>query len=322
MDDKKNKFPPLPKIDCSRDGTTCDITDEVNDKRARYKRILEHSFEEIYVFDCETLLFSEVSQGALKNLGYTLDEMKGMTPLDVKPEFTRAEFIEMIQPLRTFELDILRFQTTHLRKDGSTYEIEVRLQFVNGNESVIIAMITDITERKRYEEELKALAFRDPGTDLYNRRFFLEQMEGTIHNANRTKTSVGLILLDMDDFSVVNNTYGHVAGDAIIVDFAEKIRSVFSRKTDVVARYGGDEFVVSCLDNKKEDLLKKCADLVHLFNKPCVHDGNEIIQTASVGICFSSGEKCIINTNELIEGADIAMYEVKEAGKNSYRLCK
>jgi len=300
----------------------CPFSDEIRKIRARYSRILEHSFEEIYLFADSNLFFTEVSKGTLKNLGYTMDEMKSLSPVDIKPLVSATDFNTMIQPLRDGEVDILKFSTIHERKDGSTYDVDVRLQYVDEDEPVFIAMVTDVTERNQYEEELKTLAFRDPGTDLYNRRFFLEHLNGTINNANRMHQSLGLILIDMDDFSNVNNTYGHIAGDEIIADFAKKINNVFSRKTDVVARYGGDEFVVMCLDNKEQHLLAKCGQLLELLNQPFDYEGNTIIQTASVGICIRNGADGEITAENLIRGADSAMYEVKHTGKNSFRVCK
>jgi len=196
------------------DKLKCPFSDEIRKIRSRYSRILEHSFEEIYVFSDINLFFTEVSKGTLKNLGYTMDEMKSLSPVDIKPLVSATDFNTMIQPLRDGEVDILKFSTIHERKDGSTYDVDVRLQYVDEEESVFIAMVTDVTERNvfiamvtdvternQYEEELKTLAFRDPGTDLYNRRFFLEHLNGTINNANRMHQSLGLILIDMDDFS-------------------------------------------------------------------------------------------------------------------------
>jgi len=299
----------------------CPFSYEIRKIRARYSRILEYSFEEIYVFTDANLFFTEVSKGTLKNLGYTMDEMRRLSPVDIKPLVSATDFNTMIQPLRDGEVDILKFSTIHERKDGSTYDVDVRLQYVADDAPVFIAMVTDVTERNQYEEELKTLVFRDPGTDLYNRRFFLEHLNGTINNANRMHQTIGLILIDMDDFSEVNNTYGHIAGDEIINDFAKKINNVFSRKTDVVARYGGDEFVVMCLDNKEQHLLAKCGQLLELLNQPFDYEGNAITQTASVGICIRNGADGEITTENLIRGADSAMYEVKHTGKNSFRVC-
>ena len=288
----------------------------------KYDKILKYSFEEIYVFDASTYKFIEVSKGALQNLGYTMDELKHLTSVDVKKGLTLDAFEDILVPLVNGTKDLAKFSSVIVRKDGSEYDVDVRLQYASGDTPVFIAMLTDVTERNLYEKELKALAFRDPGTNLYNRRYFLEHMEGTINHVNRMHSSIGLVLIDMDDFSKVNNKYGHLAGDEIIVKFASKIRNIFSRKTDVVARYGGDEFVVMCIDNTEEDLVKKCKELIELFNVPCHYEGNEILQTASIGICLRTGDCHLVTSEELIRGADKAMYEVKGHGKNDVMVCK
>jgi diguanylate cyclase (GGDEF)-like protein/PAS domain S-box-containing protein len=299
----------------------CQLAVEAHKHETRYKSILEYSFEEIYIFDAETLHFVEVSNGATANLGYTINELKNMTPTDIKPMLSESVFKSILKPLINGEEQVARFSTVHRRNDGSQYDIDVRLQYVDGDEPVFVSMVTDVTERNKYEDELKNLAFRDAGTDLYNRRYFVEQLEGTINHINRMCSSVGLILIDMDDFSKVNNEYGHLAGDKIIANFADKINDVFSRKTDVVARYGGDEFVVMCIENTENDLITKCLELRDLFNIPYIYEGNEITQTASMGICVKSATKGLVTSEALFRGADEAMYVVKAKGKNSVRVC-
>ncbi len=115
--------------------------------------IIEKSLNEIYLFDAATLKFEYVNQGALRNIGYTLDEMKNMTPLDIKPEYTKAAFRELVQPLITGELDKLSITTIHRRKNGSEYPVEIHLQlFKQERKSVFFAVINDISERQRAEE--------------------------------------------------------------------------------------------------------------------------------------------------------------------------
>ncbi|MBI5685036.1 MAG: PAS domain S-box protein [Verrucomicrobia bacterium] len=123
--------------------------------RARLLHILESSLNEIYVFDAETLRFEYVNQGALRNLGYSLETMRTMTPLDLKPEFTEASFRETTGPLLRHEKDLHVFQTVHRRADGSLYPVEVHLQLVEheGKRS-FLAIIMDITERKQAEDAL------------------------------------------------------------------------------------------------------------------------------------------------------------------------
>jgi PAS domain S-box-containing protein len=118
--------------------------------------VISRSLNEIYVFDPETLGYSFANAGALRNLGYTQDELAQMTPLDVKPDLTAESFAAILAPLRTGEKPDVVFDTTHRRKDGSTYPAEVHLQLVDtGERRVFLAIDDDITERRRVDDELR-----------------------------------------------------------------------------------------------------------------------------------------------------------------------
>lgn len=117
--------------------------------------ILEESLNEIYVFDAETLRFIQVNRGACENLGYAREQLLTMAPFDIKPEYTRASFEALIDPLRSEQQKILKFTAVHQRKDLSRYDVEVHLQCSRlGKRPVFVAVALDITERKRIEEKL------------------------------------------------------------------------------------------------------------------------------------------------------------------------
>ncbi len=126
--------------------------------RQQLSSMLERSVNEIYIFDLSSLKFEYVNHGALSNLGYTLEQMRDMTPLDIKPEFDAGQFDALVEPLRRGEKDKLLFHTVHRRADGTNYPVEVHLQVVsNGTRRVFMAMILDITERKLDEERLRVV---------------------------------------------------------------------------------------------------------------------------------------------------------------------
>ena len=125
-------------------------------RSARLGRIIEDSLTEVFVFDAQTLRFVEVNRGARENLGYALPELLRMTPLDIKPDFTRAQFDTMIAPLREGRAPILSFRTRHKRRDGSTYPAEIRLQIMPETPPVFVAMVQDMTERNAAEAALIA----------------------------------------------------------------------------------------------------------------------------------------------------------------------
>src|SRR5450756_1239299 len=134
-----------------------DITETkaAQSRQGRYLSMLDRSLNEIYVFDEESLKFVYVNGAALHNLGYSLAELQQMTPLDIKPAFTRPSFEELLLPLRDGTREVLVFQTVHRRKDGTTYPVEVHLQRFQGDgQTSFLAFVNDITDRKRVQAQL------------------------------------------------------------------------------------------------------------------------------------------------------------------------
>ena len=128
------------------------------DRAINLGTILKKSTNEIYIFDSESLVFLEVSKGARENLGYSVEELQELTPLDIKPEFTLRQFEETIAPLQTGEKVTIDLTTQHRRKDGSVYPVEVHLQLLpyRGTHA-FVAIILDITKRVRAEKEKLAM---------------------------------------------------------------------------------------------------------------------------------------------------------------------
>jgi len=120
----------------------------------QFGSFLQGSFNEIYLFDAHSLHFLLTSEGAEKNLGYSDDELNQLTPLDLNPMFTRESFERLVAPLRSGAQQLLSFETVHRRKNGTTYPVEARLQFMWGESPVFLAIVQDITERVQAEMEL------------------------------------------------------------------------------------------------------------------------------------------------------------------------
>jgi PAS domain S-box-containing protein len=135
-------------------------------KLAQFSCVLEQSLNEIYIFDSETLRFVDVNLGARSNLGYTIEEIQQMTPLDINPEFTAESFAALIAPLRLKEMHQINFMSRHRRKDGSTYPVEVHLETTNDAPPLFVAIIKDVTERNLAEELLRKSS--EEIEDLYN----------------------------------------------------------------------------------------------------------------------------------------------------------
>lgn len=134
-----------------------DITEQKHAEAEKFRLvdIVENSVNEIYLFDSSTMKFEFVNKGALKNLGYTIEEIKKMTPLDIKPELSREKFEQLIEPLTAGREESIFFETHHKRKNGTLYPVEVYLQlFKYDDTSLFFAVINDITERKKAQEKI------------------------------------------------------------------------------------------------------------------------------------------------------------------------
>lgn len=302
-------------------GISEDITERrlAEDRAARLGRILERSSNEIYVFDAATLRFTQVNQGALKNLGYTLDELRQLTPVDIKPAFTPGQFRELIEPLRRGDEEMLTFETEHKRKDGSLYPVEVRLQLSSVEAPpVFVAIISDITERRQAQERLNYLAFFDTLTGLPNRLLLIDRIRQAILESERHERLVAILFLDLDRFKLVNDTLGHEAGDLLLKSVAQRLTGCV-RHGDTVARLGGDEFTVVLADVAHVDDVGRVAQKVlDVFTQPFLLAGQELFVSPSIGITlYPFDDK---DPEALLKNADAAMYHAKDSGRNTFRF--
>jgi len=130
--------------------------EEVEKAEFKLLNIVDKSLNEIYVFDAVTLKFQYLNQGALQNIGYSIEDMPFLTPVDINPEYSQAAFQALVQPLVTGEQELLVFETTHRRKNGTVYPVEVHLQLNRQEtERLFLAISIDITERRQTEAKLK-----------------------------------------------------------------------------------------------------------------------------------------------------------------------
>ena len=198
----------------------------------RLGQVLERSSNEIYIFDVDTLRFIQVNECARQNLGYSMDELQNLTPLDLKPEYTMQNFAELIGPLREGKQQQLVFETKHRRKNGDFYPVEVRLQIHDEpGQPIFYAIINDITDRKRIDQELRAkndeleqfiyMISHDLKSPLVTIKTFLSYLEQDIHKSDRKRVvedigfmatateKMGVLLDDLLEFSRVGRQAKH-----------------------------------------------------------------------------------------------------------------
>lgn len=166
-------------------------------------------------------------------------------------------------------------------------------------------------------EKLEELASTDTLTKLYNRRFFYESAIKTIEYAKRNKHLLSLIMLDIDHFKQVNDTYGHSAGDEVLKELAQIMKNI-QRKSDTIVRLGGEEFAILLPDTSKEQAFEVAQKLRQTIekNQVLLSDGNIVHFTVSLGVSSVQTEK-EINIEAALSRADKALYRVKEGGRNN-----
>jgi len=195
-------------------------------------------------------------------------------------------------------------------KGGEIKEIEFKLTFLDDGR--IIVMLSDITERKRTEEEL---AYRPPNdllTGLPNRMLFKDRFSVAIAQAQRVRKKVGVIFLDLDRFKEVNDMLGHDAGDRLLCAVGNRLMELL-RKTDTVARMGGDEFLLLLPNIERvEDVINTSQTVLDVLREPFIVDGHEISISASIGIAIYPDDGTDVNA--LVSRADKAMYDSRQRG--------
>jgi diguanylate cyclase (GGDEF)-like protein len=190
---------------------------------------------------------------------------------------------------------------------------------MTGARGGVVLAYTDITERKRAEEQLRQHAFYDSLTGLPNRALFLDRLERAVARARRSKKYMFAVLfLDLDRFKTINDSLGHLVGDQLVIAMARRVEACV-RGSDTVARFGGDEFAILLDDIAGVTAATLVAEYIQAqLMEPITLLGNEVVTTASIGIALSTtGYK---QPEEILRDADIALYRAKAQGKARYEL--
>jgi|GEM_PF-843847 len=247
------------------------------------------------------------------------DSIIGKSPIELSPPFQpdgqSSKEKGYMYMKRAWEGESLSFEWQHMRLDGSLFETEVRLERVALPGKVyLLAVIYDITERKRFEEELKLISIKDELTGLYNRRGFKELGERLLMTAARQNKGVFLVFSDLNYLKHINDTYGHSAGDLALKELARILKERF-RGDDVVARIGGDEFAVLAMEAEgildPDSIERRLKDGISALNQ--LHRLPFEI-SASIGIT-KWGPESSVSLEILLVEADRLMYEDKAKKK-------
>lgn len=207
------------------------------------------------------------------------------------------------------------------RKDGSQFWNELSIAPVTNDRNEVthyVGILHDITELKRYNQELEHQANHDSLTGLANRNLLGDRLQLAIALASHNQQTFTVVLVDIDHFNVINDSLGHCNGDALLRLTAERLRRC-ARDIDTVARLGGDEFVIVLSENycASNELLTWLERLKSCISEPLTLDGHEVAVSASIGFCCYPADG--LDADTLLRNADTAMYRAKQHGRN--RVC-
>ncbi|MBD7985345.1 diguanylate cyclase [Sporosarcina sp. Sa2YVA2] len=187
--------------------------------------------------------------------------------------------------------------------------------------SHFVAVSRDITTSHEYENKLKYFAYNDVLADLPNRRLFLNNLTTALSRNDSSEKQVVLLLLDIDDFKLINDRNGHHVGDLVIKEFANRLKQVVNCEEKTVSRLGGDEFAIILPSiGKVEEAELIAKDILRIMRESWMFENRTFHVTTSIGLAVASKKH---ETNDsLMKKADMALYEAKESGRNSFRLYK
>lgn len=303
-------------------GTVQDITERKDNEEALllYAKVFEHSGEAIMITDADNCIVL-VNAAFTQLTGYTLDEIRGKNPSVLASKRT---------PPETYQTMWGHLQTSgHWQgelwdqtKDGHVYPKWTNISVLRnpaGAVTLHVASFVDISERKAAEEHISRLAHHDHLTGLFNRFSLYQRLEQALLAAHRDGMEVAIMLIDLDRFKSINDTLGHPAGDALLVEVAQRIQNTV-RESDIVARLGGDEFVVvlTGVESAMAAGASIASKFLHQLGQPYAYQDRLLHSTPSIGVSLYPTDGTDIEA--LMKHADIAMYAAKAQGRNTFQF--
>ena len=291
---------------------------------ARFRSLVQNSTDVVMVVDADSTV-RYVSPSVHGVFGYDPGELEG------------TQLTRLVHP--DDRTQVLLFLTASEREGaGSTTLIESRIRHRDDfwlhvetlrtdlmhdpNVKGIVLNSRDVSERKAFEEQLAHQAFHDSITGLANRALFRDRVEHALDRQTRDDRPLSVLFMDLDDFKTINDSLGHAAGDRLLGEVGERLRTSL-RTPDTAARLGGDEFAILLEDGGEGvDAADVAARILAALDGPFLLEDKEVFVRASIGIATADvrRETGPEGAEELLRNADVAMYIAKEAGKNRYQI--
>ena len=275
----------------------------------------------------ESGTYLEVLGGIERTLYDDASSLKGRNIYDFSEKSFADFFMDQVgKTLDTGMLNCFEYQLETRKVDlpkngpGGMQWFEARLyplaNLYHGQRAVT-AMIINISERKMMQQRLRDLSYMDPLTSVANRRFFLEHLGEELECYLTDQTPVSVMILDIDHFKLINDTYGHLAGDQVLKELVSIAKSIL-RKHDIIARFGGDEFIISMVgvEITQAQLL---AEQLRERVKQCDFHVEDLKIKVTISIGVSNASLYDTDISSIISRADKALYQAKELGRDQVR---
>lgn len=289
-----------------------------------------NSFFKLLVENSQDILMVLDEYGVIDYVNPTVEKVLGYCPLELENEkidlILHSDYTQTLRVLttvRVFSTSSEPVEMIFLHKDGSFRYIEAIVSSLSGSIGFGKTLITlrDVTQRKEAEIKLYKRAYTDPLTGLPNRSLFSEKLQEAFNEARGNKEDkFAVLFLDLNGFKQINDTFGHLAGDEILIEVARRLERV-TQQESTMTRFGGDEFVILLRHLETEDQAYRMVELIQKeLSIPFFVHGVAVSIGASIGISFSAGNWK--DAEEILENADKEMYSNKERTRNSSLTAK
>ncbi|WP_096700997.1 EAL domain-containing protein [Magnetospirillum sp. 15-1] len=304
----------------SMTGRVADLLHDLGDSEEKFRLVMESASDALLVIDADGRIVSW-NRGASRMFGYERDEILGHDVTQLMPEHMRERHREVLAHIRQQadgQVNTDPREQPAQRKDGTLFPVEVTLAgFSFKGSRFYSGIMRDISARKEAESNIRFLARHDALTGLANRVVLREKLDEILPETGARQLHC-LLFIDLDNFKVVNDVLGHSFGDRLLVEVADRLRSIEGGH-NIVCRHGGDEFILLAPDiQSREKAVELAERVLAVMSDAFAIDAQAIEVGCSIGIAMAPDDGTDAET--LIRKADIAMYKAKEKGRLGYQF--